>query len=163
MINEPQGRQIFPDPLRGRGGANGAGDVPLLQKGQELPDPGLGFHTMLVYISIHQLDPLGFHLLIIHLGAKVALQLPGGLVPVQGPQTQGVVPGHGIAQRLGGLLPEAAVELFRVQNQPVHVKQNGPDGPGLKPGLQNFKGHGGSSFLIDYAKMLNKNDREMII
>ena len=56
-VVQPQGSQMCPDPVGGRGTRNGGGDSVFFQIVQQLKDTGFGYHAMFGNIGIHQLDP----------------------------------------------------------------------------------------------------------
>ena len=110
---------------------------------QQRDNAGFRLHAMECDVGIHSFNPPGPEFRVGSPGAKVAIQLLLSCGLVQAAHAQGLLPGHGKAQTVGSFPPEPGVQLFRIQHQPVHVKQHAQNRLCvMSGGIVNFKCHG---------------------
>ena len=93
----------------------------------DLPDTAFGLYAVPGNVGIHQFDALCFQDLVTGLGTEIVPDPLGGFLPVPAPQSDGLFSRHGIPQGLATLNPESGIQLFRVQNHAVHIKEGASD------------------------------------
>ena len=114
-----------------------------IQVVQQRDNAGLRLHAMKRNVGIHSFNPPGPEFRVGSTGTKVASQLLLSSGLVQAAHAQGLFPGHGKAQTVGSFPPEPGVQLFRIQHQSVHIKQDTQNRLCVMPGgIVNFKCHG---------------------